>query len=240
MFEVKHFEEIGSTNTALIQDIESGQASSNICYHTDRQTAGRGRYNRIWSDGQGNLMMSFSLYYPDFQKRGFLSYIMAVTLHEAISSFIAEHSGDKPRLEIKWPNDILLNRQKLSGILIEATGEYCVIGMGVNIAQAPNGAARLADYTNASVSPVILRDKILETVEAKLALFEREGFEPIAAQWQALSLAKGTEISVSLRHDKIEGTIEGLDPQGRLVVNKRDGSSATLSSGDVFLLTDKD
>lgn len=238
MFQIKEFSEIDSTSSALLRDIESGKAKANICYHAERQTAGRGRYNRAWSAGYGNLMMSFSLNQPKLEQRGFLAYICAVTLFDVVSSFLDDQY--KGVLQIKWPNDLLLEKKKLSGILIETIGDFCVIGIGVNIMQSPEDAAKLADYCANPPSTAQLRNEVLKSFTEQFALFEAQGFAPILKLWQEKALPKGTPIAVSTRTEKIEGVIEGLDPQGRLIVHKRDGSKAALSSGDVFLLNNKE
>ena len=131
--------ETGSTNADLAARIaHSGYVAEGAWLLADRQTAGRGRLGRSWSDGAGNFMGSTVVHLrhgdpsPDT-----LALVAGLAVYEAVVS----RAG--PETMLKWPNDVLVDGAKLAGILLERIGDAVVIGIGVNLAAAPRFDDRL-------------------------------------------------------------------------------------------------
>ena len=151
----------------------------------------------------------------------------------------------RPALRLKWPNDLLHERAKLAGILLESSGvagaevAWVAIGMGVNLAVHPEGleypATSLAAMGVSGVTP----DDALAALDAAftrwLAVWrEVQGFAAIREAWLKRAEGIGGRIAVRLASGTVEGTFEGLAPDGALQLRLDDGSLNLVSAGDVF------
>jgi BirA family transcriptional regulator, biotin operon repressor / biotin---[acetyl-CoA-carboxylase] ligase len=203
----------------------------------DEQEQGRGRHERTWHSPKGNLHASLLLIEPCAQSYvPQLSFVAGIALHEAIKPLL---KGKNPAL--KWPNDLLVNGEKLAGILVEAKyieGKMAVvIGFGVNTAYAPVNTPYPCTSLGLSVSDGrdILFKNLNTTMMTYLDLWQAgSGFSAIRQQWIERAMARDT--SFSLRKDKtvIEGSFEGINEHGHLLLRTGQGIE-THDSGDVFL-----
>ena len=127
--------ETGSTNADLLARLEAGeQISEGTWLVAERQNAGRGRQGRAWFDGYGNFMGSTVIHLtPRETAPQSLALVASLALYDAVLSLLPEPQS----LQLKWPNDVLLKGAKLSGILMERVRDTIVLGIGVNLAQAP-------------------------------------------------------------------------------------------------------
>ena len=146
------------------------------------------------------------------------------------------------RLRIKWPNDILIDGAKLVGILPESTilpdtSVLAVIGIGINIAHAPEGLGRATTSLAAlgvSISPQAMLDALaVEMGRALLLWGNGAAFTAIRDLWQADALPLGTAMSVHTGRDKIDGTFAGLDLDGALILRDHSGYDRRMTFGDV-------
>ena len=142
-YKVLSFDKISSTQTYAHDMIAQGKASDHMVIVAAAQYAGRGRYRRKWFSHHGNLYASFIFNSPERDPR--LSYAVAVAIAETIISY-----GVSP--QIKWPNDILVNNAKISGVLIEYAGRFVIVGIGINVHTNPTvpeyKTTRLDEYVN--------------------------------------------------------------------------------------------
>lgn len=164
-----------------------------------------------------------------------LALAAAVALHETVSLF-APGAG----LMIKWPNDLLANGAKLSGILLERAGESVVIGFGVNLAHKPETLDRpvvsLADLTGSAPDPATFLSTLADIFARWLGRWRSEGLEPIRTAWMKAAHPVGTALTAQSGGEKIEGLFDGLDRQGALKLRIADGTSRIVTAGDVFLI----
>lgn len=232
-----HLPEVGSTNDWLLAraaDLPDGH-----WVVADRQTAGRGRRGRAWSDGAGNLMASVLVRAPGPVQQ--LSFVMAVALRDAVLRVAApdqEPVGTQSllpnRLRLKWPNDLLLDGQKLSGILLERSGDALVIGVGVNIAQAPLGTSL------AAAGLAVTRDDVLTALIHRFAALRAEwqdqGFTPIRERWLAAAAGLGEPLVARLGQEEVFGRFAGLEADGALSLRLDDGRIRTIHAGEVFAI----
>jgi BirA family transcriptional regulator, biotin operon repressor / biotin---[acetyl-CoA-carboxylase] ligase len=235
------YDVLGSTNTEALQLAQQGERGA-LWVVARRQTAGRGRRGRAWISEPGNLHASLLLtaaapaeHWPQ------LSFVSALAVHDAIVEVAA---ALKPRLAIKWPNDLLLDGAKLAGILIEGAdaGEEgaVAIGIGVNCASHPDNT----DYpaTDLAASGVAVPvEALLGALSAKMlgrvAQWNRgEGFSTIRADWLARAVGVGADVRVRLADKELTGRFEALDDAGSLVLRLPGGEATTIATGDVFLL----
>jgi BirA family biotin operon repressor/biotin-[acetyl-CoA-carboxylase] ligase len=229
--------ETGSTNADLIAALRAGELlSEGDWLIADRQTAGRGRQGRAWFDGKGNFMGSTVVRVaPGDPPPQTLALLAGVGLYESLAQLMAEPSS----LTLKWPNDVLIGGAKLAGILLEREGYAVVVGIGVNLAAAPQVEGR-ETVALAALGPAPDRDLF---AAALATAFGREverwravGLEPLLRRWSALAHPEGTALSV---HEPggaaVSGRFAGLAPDGSLLLRLEDGTVRPIHAGDVSL-----
>lgn len=223
-----HLESVGSTNDWLLARADTMPDGHWVT--ADRQTGGRGRRGRVWSDGAGNLMASVLVRAEGAVQQ--LSFVAAIALLAAL--------GSDARFSLKWPNDVLLDGTKVSGILLERAGVALVIGFGVNIAAFPEGTERPATSLAAAGLPVVTPGALLARLMPAFAeyrgLWESQGFAPVRERWLARAAGVGDRIAARLGDETIEGRFEGLEPDGALALRLDDGALRPVHAGEVFAL----
>jgi BirA family biotin operon repressor/biotin-[acetyl-CoA-carboxylase] ligase len=203
------------------------------------QTKGRGRHGRQWESPLGNLYMSLLLR-PDCDAAtaGQISFVIAVALSAAIGQ-VLRIGHDK---KLKWPNDILIDGKKCAGILLESElnpdggVKAIIVGMGVNIHGAPEGAVGLQQVTDEITVPVNkFRDIALARVSDYYRQWQKEGFAPIRELWLKQAANLGAEITVKLGEKQFQGIFRDLDAGGTLKLVQNDGKVLDITSGDVYI-----
>lgn len=204
----------------------------------ESQVGGRGRHGRQWASPRGNLYATLALAEPCAPPRGpELGFVAGVALHRAVE----ETTGlSHPALAIKWPNDLLLDGAKLAGILLEGTtlaGRFHVlVGIGVNVAHAPEGTP----YPAQALAPggdEPLREALVEALRRAWAASEaqwRLGFSETRAAWLARAAHLNKPARVRLPTGDVAGLMRGVDACGRLLLDV-DGVERAIEAGDVFL-----
>jgi BirA family transcriptional regulator, biotin operon repressor / biotin---[acetyl-CoA-carboxylase] ligase len=149
-------------------------------------------------------------------------------------------AGRGERFALKWPNDVLLDGIKCSGILLERQGEALVIGMGVNLAHHPEATERpatsLAAAGLAVPTPAALLDVLAPAFAHWRGLWAAEGFAPIRAAWLARTAGIGSRIVARLGNESPEGLFTGLADDGALLMRLDDGSLRAIHAGEVFAI----
>lgn len=224
--------ETGSTNADLAARLRAGEAlPEGTWLVADRQTAGRGRQGRTWFDGAGNFMGSTLVHVAAGDPApGSLALVAGLALHDTLVHELAAH-----RLQLKWPNDLLVGAAKLAGVLLEREGDAVVVGIGVNLAVAPDLPGR-ATTSLAALGKGLSRDAFAERLAAAFAgdleRWRGYGLAPIVSRW----LAAGHPIGTPLRTDDGEqGTFAGLTDDGALQLRLADGTTRIVHSGEVTL-----
>lgn len=195
------------------------------------QTAGRGRLGRDWQSPSGNLFVS-TLVRPRAGDPpvATLALVAAVALHEVVAAY-------DPRVGIKWPNDLLIEGAKLSGILLEGAEGAVVIGFGVNLVHHPEGLDRPVTHLSAQPDAALFAEDLAASFARWLDIWRGQGLAPVRAAWLAAAHPAGTALSVSQPDgERLDGLFEGLDSAGALMLRLADGSSRVIHAGDVFLL----
>jgi BirA family biotin operon repressor/biotin-[acetyl-CoA-carboxylase] ligase len=233
-------DDVGSTNTECFERARSGDPGR-LWITARRQLGGRGRRGRTWVSEAGNLYSSLLLIDPAPQAAlASLPLVVALALHRAVSAEMP-FAGD--RIRIKWPNDILVDARKVSGILIEAEGladgrNAVVIGCGVNIAHKPDNplypAISLSE-AGASTSPEALFARLMVELAHALDVWQAgEGVDRIVEGWKALVHGVGGPITVNLPDRSLSGIFAGIEKDGLLALRLDSGETLRIASGDVF------
>lgn len=237
-------EATGSTNDDALQAARGGDPGK-LWIVAAEQRAGRGRHGRQWTSPAGNLYASLLLIDPcEAALAPQLGFVAGLALHEAIE---AVTGVGVPRLSLKWPNDVLLDKAKVSGLLLEGHriggALAVVIGFGVNVAFAPTGTpyptASLqmlkADLTRhdlfLALSTAFART--LSAWQSAARLSPSDPFGPIRRLWLERAAGIGQEVSVRLPTGIKDGRFEGLDRFGRMQLRTAAGLEL-IDAGDLY------
>lgn len=225
----------GSTNRDLRERIAGARAvAEGYWLVADRQSEGRGRQGRAWLDAPGNFMGSTVVnLQPGDPPAASLSFVAAIAVYEVVVNHVASPQS----LVIKWPNDLMLAGAKLAGILLERVGDAAVVGVGVNLAAAPELADRTARHL-AENAPAPDRDAFARELAAS---FDREvdrwrqfGLDPLFARVLAASHPPGSRLTVhGADGARLTGEFCGLEPDGALRLRLADGTVHAVHAGDV-------
>lgn len=215
LYKVFSFDKVPSTQTTAIDLIEQRRAADHCVIVAAAQSDGRGRFHRKWVSHHGNLYASFIYACPERDAR--LSYAVAVAVADTLLSF-----GIAPM--IKWPNDILVDGKKISGILIEYYGRFVVVGIGINIATNPTVAeyktTKTDDFVKVSVNDVL--GKLMKYLDKWI----RADFQNVRERWMAMAV--GLDTSVKYRGNVAQ--LKGINENGALVLLC--GTRYVLAYGD--------
>jgi BirA family biotin operon repressor/biotin-[acetyl-CoA-carboxylase] ligase len=232
---ILYFPALGSTNTLAMQLAREGAAEGTLVT-TDDQTLGRGRVGRSWLSLPYQQLALSVVLRPTFPPH-FLVMASALSVADAMEDVTGLRS------EIKWPNDVLLNGRKVSGILIETSGESAVLGIGLNVngslAGYPELAARattLADALGRSVSREALIIALLTRLYGYYASLQTGGDaarQAIRADWRARLVTLGNRVTIRQNDGAVEGIAEDVNANGALLVRTSDGTLQVVTWGDV-------
>jgi BirA family biotin operon repressor/biotin-[acetyl-CoA-carboxylase] ligase len=232
--------ETGSTNADLLARLATLRGP--VLRIAEAQTAGRGRAGRVWLSAPG-AALTFSLAWkfnrPLHALVG-LPLAVGVAVAETLTLF-----GEQAQL--KWPNDVLKNGNKLAGILIETASPknaardavWAVIGIGLNLAIPDSLATQIgrpvAGITASRIDRNLLMAALLDGLAEALQQFEATGFDAFAMRWNQLHAYTGQAV-VILDNDRVlhEGKAIGVDATGRLLLETGAGRVAVMA-GDVSL-----
>lgn len=239
---VAYFPVVGSTNSEALRWIDAGAPHLSLVV-ADQQTAGRGRAGRTWYSLPG-VSLSFSLVLRSKQI-GFitpprLTGLGALAVCDVLQSYYDLEAN------IKWPNDVLVNEGKLSGVLVEAQwqGEEilsAVMGIGINVARDSVPSQGDLDYPATSLEvaygkPVNRWNLLKQLLEALLTRLPQLGQDAFIQAWEGNLVYRGELVRV-LRSGKepITGYLMGLNRDGFLRLERLNGEKELIQSGDLKL-----
>jgi BirA family biotin operon repressor/biotin-[acetyl-CoA-carboxylase] ligase len=143
-------------------------------------------------------------------------------------------------LVLKWPNDLLIDGAKISGILLERTGDAIVVGIGVNLAHHPTDTDRIATSVaahGATPDPADFAETLADTFARWVSIWRGQGIAPIRTRWLERAHPIGTALTARLPDGSAtDGLFNGLDSDGALILRLADGTARVIHAGDVFLL----
>jgi BirA family transcriptional regulator, biotin operon repressor / biotin---[acetyl-CoA-carboxylase] ligase len=215
-----HLRAIGSTSDRARELAQAG-APHGTLVTTDHQVAGRGRQGRAWTTPPRRAL-TMSLVRRD--PPALLPLAAGVAVAEAIG----------PDAAIKWPNDVLAGGRKVAGILAEGRPQagWAILGIGINVALREDDLpAELRDRAGTLGRPVEDVEAVLRAVLAALERRLAQPPGPLLDAWRARDALAGRRVTWSGG----EGTADGVDDAGRLVVRLPGGGAAALDAGEVHL-----
>ena len=233
-----------STNDDAVQAARKGDPGP-LWVVAEEQLAGRGRHGRRWNSPRGNLHASLLLTDPcEPSLAPQLGFVAGLALHGAVKSVTGIGA---PRLALKWPNDLLLDGAKVSGLLLEGhrigATLAMVIGFGVNVTHAPEDTPYPAAALRA-VAPAARREALFEVLAASFcdafaawrAARDRGAADPfgkVRRLWLARAAGIGTEVALRLPGGERRGIFRGLDGTGRLQLETAVGTEL-IDAGDLY------
>jgi BirA family biotin operon repressor/biotin-[acetyl-CoA-carboxylase] ligase len=230
-YQVRHYDKVGSTNDEA-QRLAADGAPHGTVVHADEQTTGRGRLSRRWLSPPGNLYLSIVLR-PDAAtaRAPEIGFVAALAVADAVDALLPRQA----RATLKWPNDVLVNDGKIAGILAEQAGDAIVLGIGIDVLQAPGGVShKVSSIVGCGGLATVdgARDRLLAALAKWLDVWQHEGFAPIRAAWLARAHPAGSALNVQLGDRFINGRFAGLDEDGALLLDTQDGRNRIVA-GDV-------
>lgn len=235
-----YFDEIDSTNDEVRRRVEMG-ADNGLWVVAKHQTNGRGRRGREWISEQGNFFGSLFLETDIEPKRwSELSFVAALAVHDLLVGL----SAGKGVVGLKWPNDVLYNGKKVSGILLESgSGNILggiILGIGINLAHAP----QTPDYATTSLAaesgfhflPSEVLPRLVEIFDEYYTIWKTNGFKDIKDNWLKKTTSLNKLVKVQLIDATFEGVFLGLSDEGGARIELDDGTERIVLAGDIFPL----
>ena len=235
--------EIDSTNAEAARQAAQGAPDGTVVW-AEAQSGGRGRSGRPWKSPAGNLYCSFLLRpraAPGVAAQ--LSFVAALAVADLARSALPPDAA----VQLKWPNDVLVDGRKLSGILLEAaaaqdgTLERLVVGIGVNLAHHPEGtdtvATDLASEGGSELRPAEALTRLAAAFDNWRRTWDAEGFAPIRQAWLQRAWRLGEQIRVNPGDGPAIGRFAGIDVGGALVLELPSGIERRIAAGEVFPAT---
>lgn len=233
---------IDSTNSELMRRIQTNPAlESGTVVVAEMQQAGRGRRGRVWQSPFGA-----NLYYSYFWRLDDgLQAAMGVSIAVGLAVYDALKTLYKLDVELKWPNDIYLNKEKLAGVLVELDGQpqgpcQLVIGIGINL-QMPESVSQQIDqaWTDLSqhcqtIEKNNLVAQLTVSLEQRLTEFSEHGLQQMYQQWNSLNAFAKQCVELNTGHRSWQGICEGIDPQGGIRI-RFDGEVKSYYGGEISL-----
>ena len=236
-------DEIESTSTRVLQLAAAG-ATSGTCIAAEWQSTGRGRRGRAWISRLGGSL-TFSMLWRFERGAGHLGGL-SLAVGEAVARALSECGV--PRVQVKWPNDVVVDLRKLAGILVETSGEIqgpsvAVIGVGVNHRLSERVLDRIdqpvSDVWQSVETPPPRSDVLVEMLVAlcaSLDAFDRDGFAASRDAWRSLHAYQGRRVRVSAgREAAFDAEVIDVAPDGALLVKTADGRLLPLASAEITL-----
>ena len=238
------FPELSSTNSEAFRLAAAGAAEGAVIV-ADHQTDGRGRMQRVWISPPGvNLYVSLILR-PEIAavEASPLTIMAGVAVAEVLTTCCPR------QVQLKWPNDVLINGQKVSGILTEMKTagknvEFVVIGIGLNINMQQSDfpppleqiATSLCRETGKVIDRVEVTARLLEKIGDCYKLFLTEGIGPIREKWLSYSQLLEKFVEVSFGAEVYRGKVTGMDDGGALIISGEKGERRQILAGDARVI----
>ena len=234
------FDIIDSTNEEAKRCADAG-AKSGLWIVSDAQSKGKGRRGRSWESPAGNNIFMSLLLRPFFlpDKASMVTLVMALSVARAIR----EATG--LAAEIKWPNDIVINKKKAVGILTELSVkegfiDYLICGIGINVNQQvfpeeiSQTATSLFLESGREADRADLICRVMERFEENYRTFcQKQNMSDLLSAYHELLVNKDAEVRVLDPQGEYQGIARGINRQGELLVEKQDGTTEAVYAGEV-------
>lgn len=229
------FDTLASTQTEAKQQLN--QLPLPFVIMAQMQTGGYGKYGRVWESFSGNFFATYALGlnidYYDFGK-------LPMLICTKLCHLLSELTQGIHKFRIKWPNDILLNKKKICGILIEKIDNKLLVGIGINLRQSPEeinvsyGITNVLQETGILITPDQLLNGLSKYFDGFEALFKKCDGVQLQQDYMALLEGLGQTIKVATRTETFFGVLQDINYDGALVLNV-EGAKKLIYAADIFI-----
>lgn len=238
-FQLYEYEELGSTNDELRRLAQLGVPEGSAVL-AERQNAGRGRRGRIWVSEPGNLYFSLLLHprcsVKEAASLGFVAQL-------AVSEWLAKLLPASTKIQHKWPNDVLVNGKKISGLLLESSAnaeglvDWLILGLGINLCHHPEDAlfpaTNLFEEGGLRMMAEEAAQDFVRLFQPLYAVWKERGFAPLRSSWLSRAAFLGEMIKADRGEKKIEGIFKDIDAEGFLLLESHEGIQR-IGAADIF------
>ncbi|GAB1262934.1 bifunctional biotin--[acetyl-CoA-carboxylase] ligase/biotin operon repressor BirA [Aurantivibrio plasticivorans] len=237
---IELFGSIDSTNTHVMNRAQDGAGHGLLCL-AEHQTSGRGRQGRQWVSPYGrNIYLSLGWQ--------FVSGVAALeglslAIGLAIARALINHGVEG--VQLKWPNDVLINHHKVAGVLLEMTGDasgvcQVVVGVGINVHMLESEAKDIEQAWVSvgdikKVSRNTLAGDLVHELLVILSEFEAGGFAPLREEWEAFDLFRDRDVCITAGDQVTEGRVLGVSDNGALRLHSASGDEQLIYGGEASL-----
>lgn len=235
------YKEVTSSTNADVRRIAEDGAENGLLVVADGQTLGKGRRGRVWESPKGTNLYFSMLLKPDFapDKASMITLVAAY----GVARVIRENTGLDAK--IKWPNDIVVNKKKVCGILTEMSMErdyihHIVVGVGINVNEEefPIEIVEMATSLKKELGSVISRANLLSAILLQfekdyLTFLAAENLAPFVDEYNKLLVNKGSLVKVLDPKGEFSGIAGGINEEGMLIVFKENGQIEKVYAGEV-------
>jgi BirA family biotin operon repressor/biotin-[acetyl-CoA-carboxylase] ligase len=247
---IRYYETLGSTNREAVNLAREGAAEWTVVGAAE-QTAGRGRYQRQWISPAGAGLWFSVILRPKLEINflNLLGLTTAVILRDFIAEIVKEASSTKKfKVALKWPNDILLNKKKIGGLLFESgisaqKLNYVIAGIGINVHQSVEDFPRSLQETAISLKMVTAKNWELRKLLIRCLKFyyqeyrqvELSHFKNIIPRYEKYLLFKNKNIQIRFPAKEVTGILRGINQFGHLLL-EGEGQVNEITSGDLWTI----
>jgi len=243
--DIQIFGSVPSTNSVLRGLAMKGAPEGTVVI-ADEQTAGRGRLGKAWFSPPGVNLYASVLFRPLIPPREAAGFALAgpLALDDAIDA-------EGVSSTIKWPNDVLVERKKVAGILVEcatidARIDYVIVGFGVNLnvgrpalvealGPAAHAAGSLGDFVGREIDRNAFAAELLNDLAAWVEIARARGHAPLLAAWRDRDILTGRRVEVRGEGPSYEGRVLGIDTEGYLLLRDALGKRRRVLAGEIRL-----
>ena len=239
-----YYPEIGSTNDDAFRKGIAGAPEGTVVI-ADSQTKGKGRLQRVWHSPSGSNIYTSILLRPNFSPDQ--APLISIAAGVAVAEILSEYCPSL--VQLKWPNDVLLNKKKVSGILsqMKTTADvidFVVLGIGINVNIVYNQLP--SDIQSIATSLAIETGREIDRLELVISLYEnsakwykeltQRGFDAIKNKWLNFAPMIGQQVQVMFCNEVVSGKALGLDDDGSLIILTVKNETVKVSAGDATIL----
>ena len=244
--------EVDSTNTFVLNMARSGAPEGTLAV-ADYQHSGRGKQGRQWFAPRGENLTFSILLRPLVN----IEYVQKITLASAtvlaatIEEFFKQKGWELPPIELKWPNDLLIEGKKLSGILTESILKdkdvsALAVGIGINLnteikkfpEELQRNVCSLTDFAGQRIIPEELLALFLRKFEMDYEIWERNAYRDVVEQWKKRCNQFGEKIKVTTAGGEQDALFKDVSADGYLLYETPDGKTQRLISGEINVISD--
>jgi BirA family biotin operon repressor/biotin-[acetyl-CoA-carboxylase] ligase len=249
----RRIELYGSTDSTnlVAERLAAAGAPEGTLVLAEGQTAGRGRLGRAFFSPEGRGIYLSAILRPDEEPDSVHRYVFAAAV--AVAASARERLAAERTIAIKWPNDVLVDGRKLSGINLPVRVEggkvrWAILGVGINVGTAEEefppelraSATSLRIAAGREIDRVEFAEELIEALEREIERLRAAGFGAVLEGWRKFFRMRGERVRVGGPGvaREIEGTVEGVGPDGALLLRTASGIERALA-GDVTLLRER-